>query len=300
MFSVNDIVRDLNNIGIKRGSIVNVKASMKSIGRMENGANTLIDALIKVVGSEGLIVTDSFISAYDKRSKEYEEKISKQGSPSYAGVLANVMINRKDSYRSHHPIQKFCMIGREAESIALHHTKRSYAYDILRIIAEKGGVNLKIGTDEKVPGVGTTHVAIGISGIEQYRKELWVQHLDSNGKLDNFKINWAGVCTKALYQLNKEYEKNNGAILSHGKIGESPAKLTNMAQTLKLELELIKKDPVSFLKCGCKKCITCQLTWVIDRKNPFIFALLLFLKGDVRNAVRALRVASYKKEKTTI
>lgn len=300
MWTTSNIVEDLHSIGLKRGCIVNVKASMKSIGKMENGANTLIDALIEVVGPEGLIVTDSFIKGYAKNSDKYRKNISNQDSPSYAGALSNSMIDHPDSFRSHHPIQKFCMIGRDAESIACNHTKDSYAYDILKIMAEKGGLNLKIGTDEKVPGVGTTHVAIGIFGIEQYRGESWVQYLDDSGQINNFKMNWAGACKDAIYQLNDEYEKVDGAICAHGTIGNAPAKLSDMGETLKLELELIKKDTVSFLKCGCSDCITCQLTWVIERKSPFLLALKFIFRGDIRNATRALRVYYFKKHRSIV
>jgi len=300
MFSVKDIVRDLRKLGLNTGDLVNVKASMRAIGKMESGANTLIDALIEVVGDEGLIVTDSFVSAYEIGSQNYRDNVSNENTPSYAGVLANVMVERSDSFRSHHPVQKFCMIGKKAERLAREHTKDSYAYDILKIIAENGGVNLKIGTDKNVPGVGTTHVAIGIFGVEQYRKELFVQYVDSNGKLDDFKINWAGACKESIYQLNEEYKKVNGTIIASGKVGNAPAKLTSMAQTLKCELELIRKDPISFLKCGSDQCITCQLSWEIDRRSPIIYALLSLVKGDIRNFVRALRVIFYKKMKSTL
>lgn len=298
MWTTSNIVEDLHSIGLKRGCIVNVKASVKSIGKMENGANTLIDALIEVVGPEGLIVTDSFIKAYAKRSAGYRTNISTQQSPSYAGALANAMISHPASFRSYHPIQKFCMIGRDAECLARNHTKDSYAYDILRIMAEKGGLNLKIGTDEKVPGVGTTHVAIGMAGIEQYRSVAWVQYLDDCDQIDNFKMNWAGACKEAIFQLNDEYESCDGAICAHAKVGNAPAKLSDMRKTLELELELIKKDPMSFLKCGSSNCITCELTWVGDRKSPFVMALKFLSKGDLKNVFRSLRVYSFKKEGT--
>ena len=77
-------------------------------------------------------------------------------------------------------------------------------------------------------------------------------------------------------------------------------KLSDMGETLKLELELIKKDTVSFLKCGCSDCITCQLTWVIERKSPFLLTLKFIFRGDIRNAARALRVYYFKKHRSTV
>ena len=53
-----DLVRDLKHLGIGSGDLLNVKASIRSIGELDGGADTLIDALLEVVGSDGTIVTD--------------------------------------------------------------------------------------------------------------------------------------------------------------------------------------------------------------------------------------------------
>lgn len=51
-----DIVQGLTELGLKRGDVVIVHTSLKSIGYVCGGAQTVIEALIEVVTSEGTIV----------------------------------------------------------------------------------------------------------------------------------------------------------------------------------------------------------------------------------------------------
>ena len=53
-----NLIRDLEDIGVRSGDTLNVKASLRSIGEIQGGANTLIEALMEVVGEKGTIVTD--------------------------------------------------------------------------------------------------------------------------------------------------------------------------------------------------------------------------------------------------
>lgn len=54
--SKKDIVEGLREIGLKEGDIVIVHTSLKSMGYVCGGAQTVIEALIEVVTSEGTIV----------------------------------------------------------------------------------------------------------------------------------------------------------------------------------------------------------------------------------------------------
>ena len=51
-----DIVQSLTDLGLKKGDVVIVHTSLKSIGYVCGGAQAVIEALIEVVTSEGTIV----------------------------------------------------------------------------------------------------------------------------------------------------------------------------------------------------------------------------------------------------
>ena len=51
-----DIVKELKQIGLKRGDAVMVHTSLKSMGYICGGAQTVIEALLEVVGEDGTIM----------------------------------------------------------------------------------------------------------------------------------------------------------------------------------------------------------------------------------------------------
>jgi aminoglycoside 3-N-acetyltransferase len=289
------IVNDLQELGVRRGDLLNVKVSLKSIGHVEGGAKTLIDALMEVIGPQGTIVTESFVRMYPlPLSGRNVEVISDRWTPSYAGALANAMIKYPGSHRSQHPVQKFSAVGALAEELAQGHTPDSYAYDVLRVMAENSGRNLKLGTDEKVVGVGTTHVAIGSLGFRQRLRRTGVNYLDDRERIVTFERNWAGICAQGLINFIPLY-RDAGAILSEGKVGEADSKITDMKGTLEVERKKLSEDPTFFF-CGDPSCEGCGLTWEFSSgSRAYVYFHSLkrdpkrFLKKRVREMIDLAR-----------
>jgi aminoglycoside 3-N-acetyltransferase len=272
-----DLVRDLRNLGLAAGDLLNVKVSLKSIGWIEGGANTLIDALLDVVGENGTIISDSFVSTYPlPLSEENAKKISTPETPSYAGALANAMVQHPKAFRSPHPIQKFVGIGKDAKELTQSHDINSPAYELLGIMAEKGGKNLKIGSDVKVPGVGTTHVAIERLGIKRERPKAGVNYLSKDGSVKLYEHYWTGACSDAWLKFYPSYYEI-GAILSEGNVGNAPAKVSSMKKTLEWELAHIGENPSS-LSCGRLACRICHMEWEFSKGNAFTYRIVVFLE----------------------
>ena len=51
--SYETLVNDFKNIGIKAGDVLVVHSSLKSMGNVDGGAETVIDAVLDAVGEEG-------------------------------------------------------------------------------------------------------------------------------------------------------------------------------------------------------------------------------------------------------
>jgi len=273
------LVKDLEALGVRKGDLLNVKVSMTSIGYVVDGSKTLIDALLEVIGPKGTIVTDSFVNFYPlPLSKDNARRISDRYTPSYAGALANTMIYRPDAFCSTHPIQRFVAIGARAEELMENHTVESYAYDVLRVMAESGGRNLKIGTDEKVVGVGTTHVAIGLLKFHLNRRREGVNYYDyKSGQIRLYERNWSGVCSEGFNKFLPLYRKG-GAVLSEGKVGNADSKITDMKKTLEIEIETLSKDP-KFFFCDDPTCTDCRLGWNFSSGSIISVRLYKLHKG---------------------
>ena len=265
----NSLVRDLKQIGVMSEQIYFISADMASIGTVEGGAAAVVEALIEAVQPAGTIVTDSFVDPFPlPLTKRQARILSNRHTPSYAGAIANAMLKHPKAECSRHPIQRFVAIGYHAEKLMTDHKPESDAYDVLSVMADSGiGRNLKIGPDEKVVGVGTTHVAIGRIGFRQKRKPYGINYLDDNGDVKLCKRNWSGGCGVGFNNFIPLY-RENGCILSEGFIGQAPSKVTDMAKTLALELEVLQKNPRFFL-CHDPACYDCRTSWEFSDGSAF-------------------------------
>jgi aminoglycoside N3'-acetyltransferase len=254
-----DLVRDLRALGVRPGDLINAKVSLKSIGHIDGGADTLLEALLETVGPKGTVVTDSFLDVYPlPLSRENAARLADRSTPSYAGALANALVRHPRAFRSSHPVQKFAAVGAQAEELTAAHGPHSYAYDVLRVMAERGGRNVKIGSEAKTVGVGTTHVAIGLLRFRQKRPRAGRAYAE-NGRVVTFERNWAGACARGFVNFMPHYRRTGG-ILSEGRVGRGEAKITDMKRTLEVELELLRNDPRMFM-CDDPACVECRLSW---------------------------------------
>jgi len=266
-----NLVRDLIALGVRKGDLLNVKASLKSIGYIEGGAHTLVEALLEAVGPKGTIVTDSFVSLHSfPYLANNPSLLVDDETPSYAGALANAMIKHSLSKRSKHPIQKFSVIGFKAEELTERHSVNSYPYGLLKEMADQGGRNLKIGTDEKVVGVGTTHVVIGLLDYEQKRLIRGANYIE-DGVVKTHERDWVGGCGQGFNNFMPDYRKGN-AVLSEGKIGAAPSKITDMGMTMAIEMKILIKSP-EYFKCDDPSCVDCRISWKSKHNQPVKFFL---------------------------
>jgi aminoglycoside 3-N-acetyltransferase len=58
--SKTEIVAGLHRLGIAHGSLLEVHASLRSVGQVDGGADTVIEALMETVGEQGAIVMPSY------------------------------------------------------------------------------------------------------------------------------------------------------------------------------------------------------------------------------------------------
>jgi aminoglycoside 3-N-acetyltransferase len=286
-FARKDLVRDLYALGLRPGDLINAKVSLKAIGHVDGGADTVLEALIEAVGPNGTVVTDSFLDVYPlPLSPENAGRVADRMTPSYAGALANALVRHPRAFRSGHPVQKFAAIGAQAEELMAGHGPRSYAYDVLRVMAERGGRNVKIGSEEKTVGVGTTHVAIGMLKLRQKRSRSGRTYFE-NGRVVTFERDWAGACARGFANFMPHYRRTGG-ILSEGTVGRAPAKITDMKRTLEVEVELLRDNPWMFM-CEDQACVECRLSWEFSTGSLMMVILENLRRGKLRDVGFAVR-----------
>ncbi|MCU4176869.1 AAC(3) family N-acetyltransferase [Marinilabiliaceae bacterium N1Y90] len=256
-WSKEELILDLKKIGVSLGCILHLKVSLRSIGNIEGGAQTLLDAVLDVVGSEGTVVVDAFVESYPlPLKKKHALLISDALTPSYAGAFANVFIKHPNVVRSKHPIQKFAAIGPKAQELVGCHTDKSKGYEVFETLCSSNAVNLSIGTNTH--GVGTTHVAIEYLGFIKKGIKKGVNYSNSDGLIKTFQVDWNGGCSRGFSNFIPIYSEADA--VRFGKIGNANAVFTSMKKTLELEIIKLKEDP-SFFFCKDPTCKDCRLNW---------------------------------------
>ena len=141
-----DIVDDLRRLGLERGAAVEVHSSLSSMGFVEGGAQTVINALMDVVGEEGAIVMSAYLVSpllpltEEEKRKGITAKVrmldENESCKTGMGVIADTFCKLPNTYLGK-GIHRVCAWGHNAE---LH----SQGYEYLLSI---DGWVLLIGVD---------------------------------------------------------------------------------------------------------------------------------------------------------
>lgn len=120
-YSKEDLMKDLHKLKIDKYGTLMVHSSYKSVGDVDGGGETVIDALIEYM-KDGLLVfpTHTWADVVGDGSKFYVRT-----SPSCIGILPDLFRRRKGVIRGYHPTHSVAAIGRGAEEFV----KDSHLYD---------------------------------------------------------------------------------------------------------------------------------------------------------------------------
>lgn len=112
MYTKNDLLSQIEKMGIESGDTLLIHSSMKSIGDVENGADTVLDAFMDYLYN-GLVVlpTHTWASMSDSHNI-YDPKTE----PACVGILPNLFMKRKGVLRSLHPTHSVAVCGKDKEA----------------------------------------------------------------------------------------------------------------------------------------------------------------------------------------
>lgn len=111
-----DIIKSLKELGIEDTDTVLVHSSLKSLGTVDGGADTVIDAFLSVL-SEGTLVMPTF------SQKNWENVYNDwhMDKPSDTGMLTEIFRKREESLRSDQETHSVAAMGKKAKEITEGH-----------------------------------------------------------------------------------------------------------------------------------------------------------------------------------
>jgi len=121
MLSFDDLVQEFQKIGLQAGDTLLIHSSYKSFGGVEGGPQTVIDALLAVLGDDGTLIMPTFNFAFTKG-----EPWDVRNTPSRMGIITELVRKDPRAKRVFHPIYSFAIIGKHAEFLTRERYQSSY------------------------------------------------------------------------------------------------------------------------------------------------------------------------------
>ncbi len=126
MVNAQDICRAVASLGVRPGATVLFHSSLKSFGRVENGADDVIDGFLAAVGEEGTVVVPT-LTMKDFENAYHTWHIDK---PSDTGLITEVFRRRPDALRSDQATHAVSAIGVNARLLTATHGQTGRRYGI--------------------------------------------------------------------------------------------------------------------------------------------------------------------------
>ncbi len=249
MITREDILFSLECLGIKKGDTLLVHSALTSIGKVEGGADTVIDAFLEAIGSEGTLVMSTltlWFSPFDA-----------DNTPSAVGYLSERFRTREGVLRSLHPVHSVCAYGKKAEYITRDHDKCETGCGdgtpYLKI-AELGGKAILLGVD--MDRNTTMH------SMEEAIDALYLHELDipaptyiDDYKNKKFTLKKFPPGHRDFLSMTPILREED--IMTECKIGNALIKAIDVKRMFDLGKELMEKNPLLFI-CENENCNSCH------------------------------------------
>lgn len=163
-----DVVAGLRQLGLKEGEVVLVHSAMRTLGPIENGPDTIIDAFLEMLGPAGTLVVPTF--NFRHAISEPDVLTDPANDPSEMGIITETVRKRPDALRSVTLRHSFAAIGKRAKEITQVDPRLS-PFDL----RSSFGVMLALNT--QVVLLGVTYESSTTQHLGEYLSEVPYRHM---------------------------------------------------------------------------------------------------------------------------
>ena len=240
-----DIVAGLKALGLKLNDIVLVHSSLSRTGMVEGGADTVIDALLEVIGDGGTLLMPSFQQGSEFLLAQGKCVFDIRNSPSELGIITETFRKRPGVIRSLSPTHCTAGIGPKAWDILKDHEQCRVSAGIgspYHKLVQAWGKILLLGADHN--SNTTLHLVENTNGAPTVCRQLFEPSvIDSSGRTI------AVPTCPHMPGLQRNYPRVENVLLEHalqqnGRIGDADSKLIDAQGMSELIGGIIKRDPM--------------------------------------------------------
>ena len=245
-----DITQGMHTLGLKPGAVVLVHSAMRTFGRIDGGADTVVAALLEVLGPTGTLVAPTF--TFQHAIRQPDPVIDPAADPSEMGAVTEAVRLRPDALRSTTFRHSFAAVGRRAGEITEVDPELS-PFDV----RSSFGVMVALNAQTLLLGVTyesstTHHFAEALSEVPyRHMVPLDVRLRRSSGTIERQRIidyqpkpaadgSWYGTRNPDFNRLGRMLEENG--LVSLAAVGNAAARRFAMRDMIDLALIEAAKD----------------------------------------------------------
>ena len=246
---LSDLVRELVSLGVRRGDLLMVHSSLRSIGFVDGGPETVVDALLQAVGPEGTLVVPTFTYPTAGHPTFVFDPAN---TPSQMGAISEAARRRPEAHRSIHLAHSVAAIGPLAETITTSGGASGWDADSpMRQVFDRNGRYLLLGVPyQNLTAMHLCEVWLGLPYRKARISEGRMRHPD-------------GSCTPLVSigtpplpgHPGSDYNRlgqrmEDTGLVKLGPVGNAVARLLDAHDLRATARDLSRQDPHGFLRQG--------------------------------------------------
>lgn len=252
--TIETLKEDFRNLGIKKDMTLIVHSSLSSIGWVNGGAVSVIDALIQIIGKDGTIIMPSQTGdlsdpkdwekppvplSWHQEIRDTMPAFDVKKTPTRSmGVIVETFRKYKGVRRSNHPQVSFIAWGKNRDYI-LKNQKLDYGLN------DKSPLGKMYRLDTKVLLIGVDYDNNTSFHLAEYNSNLRKEIKQSAPIIEDGKRVWKefkdiDLDTEHFNEIGREFEKEHEVVI--GRVGQSRAKLFSQKECVDFATEWMKNN----------------------------------------------------------
>ncbi len=239
-----EIASDLRRLGLAAGDAVCVHSSLRSLGPLENGAETVVGALFDVLGGDGTLMFPAFTFGL---LHEESPLWVYESTPSCVGYLSEYFRTAHAAMRSIHVSHSYSAVGRRAEEFLTHPLDITPcgADSPLAKLMRAGGKVLQLGCGYNT--LTAVHV------FEEAQAVPYVRFHDMPGARYSKGGAVRPLPSRVVYAFGYDFERlaepfRQCAAAVEGMVGDAPSRLLDGPMMDACVTAILKADPLFLSK----------------------------------------------------
>ncbi len=247
MINKDQLIKQFNQLGIHPGMHVLVHSSLRRVGPVEGGADTIIDSLQEIIGDTGTLMMSTVTGNVNAGQPVFDV----QKTPCTVGALGNIFRLRPGVVRSLHPVHSIAAWGAKADFFTSDHlqapTPWSPTSPYGKLMREDQGYILSLGTNfTTCTCMHALEIEAGVPGLHS-RESTTLHICDDNHQWRTIEHHWHAP--KKDYYIDMEHIVSAADGLVYGLVGNGISRLCKAKVLRATVLPILQKNPELVIKC---------------------------------------------------